>query len=173
MQGAEYAGVAIVAVLVGVVVAVVLGLLIGALFLRWSVRILQGFSPGYGRSVLIVFVTMICGFALSVILAMILASAGIFDMSALSASPDPRMMASMMTAQLAISVANFVIGLLLTGLFVHLMIVQPDGSKIGFGRSVLVALLYMLMTFAFVFVMALILVLVVGLGAAGLAAGAG
>ena len=171
MHGADYAGVAIVVMLVGLVVAVVFGVLIGALFLRWSVRILQGFSPGYGRSMLVVFVTMIAGFALSFILAFVLMSAGIFDMSALGTSPDPQALASMMTAQLAISVGNLVIGLLLTGLFVHLMIVQPDGSKIGFGRSVLVALLYMLMMFVFVFVLALILVFVIGIGAAGLASG--
>lgn len=169
MMGAEEAGIAIVAILVGLLVAIVCGVLIGALFLRWSVRILQGFSPTYGRALLTVVTTMLAGIGLSLILAFGLMAAGMLDVTAIGPTPDPEALASLMAAQLAMSLANFVIGLLLTAVFVHLLIRQPDGSRIAFGRSILVALLYMLMTMALVFVLVLILAFIIGLGA-GLAA---
>jgi len=38
-------------ILVIFAVVVVLGLLVGGLVLKYSVRLLQGFAPGYGKSV--------------------------------------------------------------------------------------------------------------------------
>ena len=171
MVGAEEAGIAIVAVLVGMLVAVVFGVLLGALFLRWSVRILQGFSPSYGRALLTVFTTMIAGIALSFVLAFGLMAAGLLDVTAVGQTPTPEALTSLLVAQATLGVINFIAGLLLTALFVNLLIQQPDGSRIGFGRSVLVALLYMLMTMALLFVLALILAFVIGIGAGMAAAG--
>lgn len=165
MMGAEEAGIAIVAALVGTLVALVFGVLLGALFLRWSVRILQGFSPTYGRALLAVLATMLAGIALSFILAFGMMAAGLLDVTAVGEAPTPEALTSLLVAQATMGVANFVFGLLLTALFVHLLIPQPDGSRIGYGRSILVALLYMLMTMALVFVLVLILVFIIGLGA--------
>ena len=160
-------------ILVGVLFAVVVAVLIGGLFLRWSVRILQGFSPGYGRSVLVVLVTMIAGFVASVVLVGVLVAAGMYDPSAimLGAEPDPQALAAMMGAQAALSIGNLVFGLLLTALFVNLMIRMPDGSAIGFGRSLLVALLYLLMMMALMFVAVIIIAVLAGIFAGMAAAG--
>ena len=171
MMGSEEAGIAIVAVLVGLLVAVVFGVLLGALFLRWAVRILQGFNPTYGRALLTVVVTMFAGFALSFIVAFGLMAAGLLDVTAVGQNPTPEALTSLLVAQATMGVINFVAGLLLTALFVNLLIQQPDGSRIGFGRSVLVALLYLLMTMALVFVLVLILAFIIGLGAGMAAAG--
>ena len=57
-------------ILVALLGMAVVGLLLGGLVLKFSVRLLQSFSPGYGKSVLVVFLAMVAGFVLNIILTM-------------------------------------------------------------------------------------------------------
>ena len=53
--------------LVGILVIAVIGLLVAALILKLSVRMVEGFSPGYGRSLLVVVVAGIIGFVVNMV----------------------------------------------------------------------------------------------------------
>ena len=53
-------------------------------FLRWSVRILQGFRPPYGRALLVVFLATIASFAASVALVFGMQAAGLYDIEAMA-----------------------------------------------------------------------------------------
>ena len=74
----ENIGTIVVVALLAVVLAVFGGILLGAVFLRWSVRILQGFQPPYGRALLVVFLATIASFAASMALVFGLQAAGVF-----------------------------------------------------------------------------------------------
>lgn len=149
-------------VLIFVLLALVFGVLIGGLFLRWSVRMLQDFSPGYGRSLLVVLAATLSGLLVAVVLSLMLGLGDPSAMAALGANPDPDVLAEMMRKQALVSLVNFVLGIGLTALFVHLMIRQPDGSAIGFGRALLVALVYLLMAIALMVLVAIILAVLLG-----------
>lgn len=163
-QGKEMLGAAEIGMLVLVValLALVFGVLIGGLFLRWSVRLLQDFSPGYGRSLLVVLAATVSGFILSVVLILMLGLGDPAEMAALGSNPDPQLLAEMMGKQALVSLVNFVLGLGLVALFVHLLIRQPDGSAIGFGRALLIALLYVLMAVVLMVVCAIVLAVLLG-----------
>lgn len=154
-----------------VVLAVMMlgGLLIGGLVLKFTVRLLQGFSPSYGKSVLVVFLAMVVGFVVNLVLSMVMGAGSAAAMS----GGDEAAMAGMMAAQLGVMAVSLVASLFITAFFVNLLIKQPDGQAIGFGRSCLVSLLYLVVMVVLVIVVSLVLGLVIGLGAAGLAGAAG
>ena len=164
----EQVGYIVVGVVLVFLLAFVAGLFIGALFLRWSVRILQGFRPPYGRALLVVFLATIASFAASVALVFAMQAAGLYDIEAMAtaATPDPQAMMAMMGAQAALSLGNFVFALLATALFVKLLIEAPDGTAPGYGRSLLVALLYVLMMTALMIGVVVVLAVVIGIGTA-------
>ena len=164
----EQVGYIVVGVVLVFLLALVAGLFIGALFLRWSVRILQGFRPPYGRALLVVFLATIASIAASTALVLGMQAAGLYDIEAMAAaaSPDPQAMMAMMGAQAALSLGNFVFALLATALFVKLLIEAPDGTAIGTGRALLVSLLYVLMMTA----LAIVVVVVLAMGIAVLTA---
>ena len=56
--------------LVFMLLAVVIGLLFAALILKLSVRMVAGFSPSYGKSVLVVFLAMVVGFIVNIMISL-------------------------------------------------------------------------------------------------------
>jgi hypothetical protein len=82
-------------------------------------------------------------------------------------------MASAMMASLGLMAISLVANLFITAFFVNLLIKQADGQAIGFGRSCLVSLLYLVVMVVVGIVAAIGLGLVIGIGAAGLAGAAG
>lgn len=156
-------------VLVIFAVVAVLGVLFGGLVLKLTVRVLQSFSPGYGVSVLVVFLSLVAGFVINVALGMAM---GVGNSMAM-AGGDEAAMAGAMMASLGASAISLLASLFITAFFVNLMIKQPSGLAIGFGRSCLISLLYLVVMVAIAVVVGIVLALVVGIGAAGLAGVAG
>ncbi len=150
-------------------VMLVVGLLVGGLVLKFTVRLLQSFSPGYGKSVLVVFLAGVAGFVVNIALSMVMGVGS----SAMMAGGDEAAMASAMAASLGAMAISLVASLFITALFVNLLIKQPDGQAIGFGRSCLVSLLYLVVMVVLAIIASVVLGLVIGLGAAGLAGAAG
>jgi hypothetical protein len=164
-QLAAYGGI----ILAAMAVMAVVGLLLGGLILKFTVRLLQGFSPGFGKSVLVVFLAGVTGFVLNIILTMVM---GVGSNAAMMGG-DEAAMAGAMMASLGLMAISLVASLFITALFVNLLIKQPDGQAIGFGRSCLVSLLYLVVMVVLAIVASLVLGLVIGIGAAGLAGAAG
>ncbi|HQZ32507.1 MAG TPA: hypothetical protein PLG89_11670 [Arenimonas sp.] len=157
-------------ILVAMLVMGVAGLLIGGLVLKFTVRLLQGFSPGYGKSVLVVFLAMVAGFVVNIVLTMVM---GVGSNAAAMAGGDEAAMAGAMMASLGLMGISLLASLFITALFVNLLIKQPDGQAIGYGRSCLVSLLYLVVMVVLAIIASVVLGLVIGLGAAGLAGAAG
>ena len=156
-------------VLVIFAVMVVVGLLIGGLVLKYTVRLLQSFSPSYGKSVLVVFLSGVAGFVLNIALTMVM---GVGNSMAM-AGADEAAMAGAMMASLGVMAISLLASLFITAFFVNLMIKAPDGQAIGFGRSCLVSLLYLVVMVVLGIAASFALALVIGIGAAGLAGAAG
>lgn len=156
-------------ILVAMAVMVVLGLLFGGLVLKFTVRLLQGFSPGYGKSVLVVFLAGLTGFVLNIILSMVM---GVGSNAALMAG-DEAAAAGAMMASLGLMAISLLASLFITAFFVNLLIKQPDGQAIGYGRSCLVSLLYLVVMVVLAIIFSIVIGVVIGLGAAGMAGAAG
>jgi hypothetical protein len=158
--------------LFGAVIAVVIGLLVAGLVLKFSVRLVAGFSPGYGRSVLVVLLAGIVGFIVNIVAMSVLGVGA--NMASMGPNPDPSvMMAAMGGAWLGAMAISMVAGLLLYGFFINWLLKRPDGGSIGFGRSVLAALLYLVVMFVLAFIFAFVIGIVAGIGAASMAGAAG
>lgn len=154
-------------ILLVVVVMFVVALLIGGLVLKFSVRLLQDFSPGFGRSVLVVFASMVVGVIINIVLTMVMGvGAGMGDPTMMG---NEAAMAGMMAASLGIMAVSLLASLFVTAFFVNLLIKRPDGGAIGFGRSCLVALVY----WVAMVVVGIILSIVMGIVLAMLGVGAG
>lgn len=150
-------------------VMLVLGLLLGGLVLKFTVRMLQSFSPSYGKSVLVVFLAGVAGFVVNIALSMAM---GVGN-SAMMTGGNEAAMAGAMAGALGAMAISLVASLFITAFFVNLMIKRPDGQAIGFGRSCLVSLLYLVVMVVIAVIASVVLGLVIGLGAAGLAGAAG
>ena len=157
----ENMGVIVVVVLLGVVVGVFAGMLVGAVFLRWSVRILQGFRPPFGRALLVVFLATVASYVAFVALVFAMQAAGMYDLEAMAAAatPDPQAIAAMLGMQVVLSLVSSLMAWLATAVFVKLLVEKPEGGALGFGRSLLVSLLYVLMMTALVMVLVVLLAL--------------
>lgn len=132
------------AVLFGLVVMMLVGLPIAALILKLSVRIAAGFSPGFLRSLGVVALATVLGFFVNAAVSMLF---GIGDLGAAGmGGGDPEAAAAAMAGAGAAIVGamgvGVLLGFLLTALLVNLLIKRADGSAIGFGRSLLVVLVY-------------------------------
>ncbi|PZO10565.1 MAG: hypothetical protein DCF27_02760 [Lysobacteraceae bacterium] len=156
-------------ILVVSAVMVVLGLLLGGLVLKVTVRLLQGFSPGFGKSVLVVFLAGVVAFVINVVLSMAM---GVGNNMAM-AGADEAALAGAMMASLGAMAISLLASLFITALFVNLLIKQPTGQPIGYGRSCLISLLYLVVMVVIGIGVSIILALVIGIGAAGLAGAAG
>ena len=154
-------------ILVAMLVMVVVGLLLGGLILKFCVRILQSFSPGYGKSVLVVFLSMVAGFVLNIILTMAMGAGN----NAALMSGDEAAAAAAVMGSLGVMAVGLVGSLFITALFVNLLIKQPDGQPIGYGRSCLVALLYLIVMVVLTIIASVVLGIVIG--AAGMAGAMG
>ncbi|TNJ35603.1 hypothetical protein [Arenimonas terrae] len=158
--------------LVGFLVAAIIGLLFAGLVLKFSVRLVEGFSPGYGRSLLVVFLAAVTGFIVNVVTTMVLGVGT--NMAAMGADADPAAaMAAMGSSMLLVWGISLVAGLVINAAFINLLIKHPDGRAIGFGRSLLVALLYLMVMVVLTVVISIVLGVVLGLGAAGMAGAMG
>lgn len=162
------------AVIGGVLVAMLIGfvvtLLVGGLILKFSVKLIEKFSPSYGRCVLTVLLVGIAGFVVSLVLSMVfgIGSAG------MAANADPAAaMASMGAATLVSSLVTLVITFLLLAGGVNLMIKHPDGRAIGFPRSCLVALLYVVIFMVLGFIVSIVLGVFFGAAMMGMAGAVG
>ena len=158
-------------ILVITAVMFVLGLLVGGLVLKFSVRVLQGFSPSYGKSVLVVFLAGVAGFIVQIVLTMVMGlGAGMGDPAAMAGNEAA--MAGMLMASLGVMAATLLVALFVTALLINLIIKAPDGQAIGYGRSCLVSLLYLVVMVLLFFVIGFVLSIIVaamGIGAAGMA----
>ena len=151
--------------LVMFLVFAVVGLLVAALILKFSVRIAAGFSPGYLRSLGAVVVAAVLGFIVNVILTMVLGAGG----SMMSGDPEAAA-AAMAGTGLAVMGLSLVASFLINAFCVNWLIKRPDGGAIGFGRSLLVVLVYMIILVV-LGIIAGVVIGMLGLGAAGLAGG--
>ena len=154
-------------ILVALLGMAVVGLLLGGLVLKFSVRLLQSFSPGYGKSVLVVFLAMVAGFVLNIILTMAMGAGN----NAALMSGDEAAAAAALMGSLGVMAVGLVGSLFITALFVNLLIKQPDGQAIGYGRSCLIALLYLVVMVVLTIIASVVLGIVIG--AAGMAGAMG
>lgn len=152
--------------LVMFLVFAVVGLLVAALILKLSVRVAAGFSPGYLRSLGAVVVAAVLGFIVNVILTMVFGIGG----GALGAGDPEAAAAAMAGTGLAVMGLSLVISYFINAFCVNWLIKRPDGGSIGFGRSLLVVLVYMIILVV-LGIIAGVVIGMLGLGAAGLAGG--
>jgi hypothetical protein len=158
-------------ILVVFAVMMVLGLLVGGLILKFSVRLLQGFSPGYGKSVLVVFLAGVAGFIINLVLTMVMGvGAGMGDPAAMG---NEAAMAGAMMASLGIMGVSLLAALFITAFFINLLIKSPTGQAIGYGRSCLVSLLYLVAMVVLGFVASIAIGIIVGVMGVGMAGMAG
>lgn len=164
----EAAGAALGALLVFFVVFVAFYLLVGGVVLKFSVKLIEKFSPSFGRSVLAVLLAGIVSFVASIVLAL---AFGLGSAPADITNAETSV-AAVGAASLMANLISFAIGFVALAFAVNLLIKRPDGSELGFGRACLVSVLYMaVMIVLFIFI-GIVLALVFGaalLGAAGLA----
>ncbi len=150
-------------------VMAIAGLLFAGLVLKVTVKLLQGFSPGYGKSLLVVFLATLAGFAINTLLSLAMGVGG----NAAMMAGDEAAMAGAMMASMGVLGIGLVASLFITAFFVNLLIKQPDGQAIGFGRSCLVSLLYLVVMVVVTIIVSVVLGVVIGLGAFGMAGAAG
>lgn len=132
------------AVLLGLVVMMLVGLPIAALILKLSVRIAAGFSPGFLRCLGVVALATVLGFFVNAAVSMLFGIGGM-DAAGMGGGDPEAAAAAMAGAGAAVLGAmglSLLVGFLLTALLVNLLIKRGDGSAIGFGRSLLVVLVY-------------------------------
>jgi hypothetical protein len=156
-------------ILVVMAVAFVVALLIAGLVLKFSVRLLQGFSPGYGKSLLVVFLAGVVGSVINIVLTMVMGP-GLGDPSAMANGEAA--MAGAMMASLGVMAISLLASLFITAFFINLLVKAPDGRAIGYGRSCLVSLLYLVVMVVLGIVIGIglgIIIAAMGVGAAGLA----
>ena len=152
--------------LVMFLVFAVVGLLVAAFILKLSVRFVGGFSPGYLRSLGAVVVAAILGFIVNLVLTMVFGIGG-----GMMGAGDPEAAAAAMAGTgMAVMGLGFLVGFFINAFCVNWIIKRPDGSAIGFGRSLLVVLVYMIILVVLA-VIASVVIGMLGLGAAGLAGG--
>jgi hypothetical protein len=165
----EAAGAALGVLAVVLLATSVVMLLVGALVLKFSVSLIEKFSPSYGRSLLAVLLAAIASFVVSVVLVLVfgLGAAGMAE------GGDPTAaMSSMGMLPVLANLLSFAISFLVMAFAVNLLIKRPDGSELGFGHACLVSLLYMAVMVVLFVIIGIVLALVFGaaiLGAAGLA----
>lgn len=132
--------------LVIMLVAVIVGLLIAGLILKFSVRLVAGFSPGYGRSLLTVLAAAVLGFIVNIVLTAVFGVGGGMMGGGL-AGGDPEAAAAAMAgagmAMMGVMAVSAIVNLFILAACINWIIKRPGGIAIGFGRSLLAALVYL------------------------------
>lgn len=151
------------------VVVAVLFLFVGALVLKYSVSLIEKFSPSYGRSVLTVLLAGIISFVISIILVLVfgLGAAGMG-----TAMDSEAAMASMGMVSILSNLISAALSFLVMAFSINLLIKRPDGSAMGFGRACLVSLLYMVVMLVLFVIVGIVLAIVFGAALMGLAGAA-
>ena len=133
--------------LVFMLLAVIIGLLFAGLILKLSVRLVAGFSPGYGRSLLTVLAAAVLAFLVNIVVTMVFGVGGGMMGGGLAGS-DPDAAATALAgagmAMMGVMAVSAIVNLVIIAACVNWMIKRPGGIAIGFGRSLLVALVYMI-----------------------------
>lgn len=162
-------------VLFGTLLFLVVMLVVAAFILKLSVRMVEGFSPGFGRSLATVALAAVIGFVANIIVSMAFGVGGMAGMGLDGSDPEAAAaaMASAGMAMMGVMVVSLALGWLINAFCVNLLLRHPDGRAIGFGRSLLVSLLYLVILTIIGIVIGVVLGLVLGAGAMGLAAGMG
>jgi hypothetical protein len=148
---------------------VVVGVLFGALVLKFIIKLLEKFSPSYGRSVLVVILASVVGFVVYVVLAMLLVGTG----GAMMDPNDQAAMAAVAGKSLMAMGLSLVAYLLIYAGAIHLLVKRPDGSAYGFGRGLLASLLYLIVMTVLGFIAGIVLAVVFGAAIGGMAGMAG
>ena len=158
-------------ILVIFAVMMVLGLLVGGLILKFSVRLLQGFSPSYGKSILVVFLAGVAGFIINIVLTMVMGvGAGMAESATMG---NEAAAAGALMASLGIMGVSLLAALFITAFFINLLIKSPTGEAIGYGRSCLVSLLYLVAMVVLGFVASIAIGVIIGVMGVGMAGMAG
>lgn len=144
----------------------VVGVLLGALILKFVIRLLEKFSPSYGRSILVVILAGIAGFVVYMVLAVLMVGVG----GAMADPNDPAAAMAMMGPMFATMGISLVAYLLIYAGAIHLLVKRPDGASYGFGRALLASLLYIIVM-AVLGVIASVVMTIVFAGAIGGLAG--
>lgn len=143
--------------IMGLSVGMLFAVFAGALMLKWSMRLLEKFSPPYLRCCLAMLASTLGSFAINFVVWFAAAYAVSSDSLA---ADDYGRMALVQFAALGVGI---VVAFIANALAIRRLIRRPDGSTLDFGRACLVGLLQM--AFLFVLYCLLLLVLVVVLGA--------
>lgn len=148
---------AVVPFVMGLAVGMLFAVFAGALMLKFSIRLLEKFSPPYLRCCLAMLASTLGSFAINFVAWF--AAAYAVSSDSLAADDYGRMV----LVQFAALGVGVVVAFIANALAIRRLIRRPDGSALDFGRACLVGLLQMV--FLFVLYCLLLLVLVVVLGA--------
>jgi hypothetical protein len=132
--------------------------LLGGLVLKGSVRLVEGKAPRYGRALLTVLLATIVMVAISAIAAFAMQFGGL-DLAV--AAEEPAMAAAFLASQVSFVVLEAFVALPVHAAAIHWLLPGPDGRRIGFGRALLIALLYLVFSAVWICVVAAIAVVVI------------
>lgn len=121
----------------GLLVGAVLAVFVGALFLRLATRIVEGFSPGYGRACLISLAAMLASAATSFVIGTVIA------MAIAPPAPGTSNTSGAALGAVLLLACSSLFGFLINAGAIHLLLKRPDGSGLSLGRSCLIGLLQM------------------------------
>lgn len=114
--------------------AILLYLPVGALLMKGTVRLLQGKAPGYARSLLTVTLATVAMLAICVLIGFAAGFGGLDTES-------PQLALLFLLGQSAMFLLAAAIGLPVHAAFVHWLL-RGEGRDFGFGRALLIALVY-------------------------------
>jgi hypothetical protein len=132
--------------------------LLGGLVLKGSVRLVEGKAPSYGRALATVLLATIVMVAVSAIAAFALQFGGL-DLA--TAAAEPAMAAAFLASQLGFVALEAVVALPVHATVVQWLLPGPDGRRIGFGRALLIALVYLMFSAVWVCIAAAVAVVVI------------
>jgi hypothetical protein len=132
----------LVGLLVGLLVACVIGTLVGGWLLRLSVQWMEQFTPGYGRTCLVAFLSMLLGGIANVVAAVLLRM-GMAGTGWVAGANLPG--AGLMIVATLFGLA---LGVAIVAALAQWLVRRPDGSALGFDRAAVVAGVYVGLCFA-------------------------
>ena len=142
------------ALLLGLAIGIVLAVTLGGALLMFTVKLREGFAPGYGRSCGVVALSGVLGMVATFFIG------GLFSLVRLGGvSLDGGY--GWMPGLLASGI-GFVVSVLVTAAVVQLLVKRPDGATLSFARALAVAAIYLAMALALYAACVFALLLVLG-----------
>lgn len=148
---------AVVPFVMGLAVGMLFAVFAGALMLKFSIRLLEKFSPPYLRCCLAMLASTLGSFAINFVAWF--AAAYAVSSDSLAADDYGRMV----LVQFAALGVGVVVAFVVNALAIRKLIRRPDGSALDFGRACLVGLLQMVFLFVLYCLLLVLLVVAVGL----------